>query len=100
MPVAVTVTAWALLSIEEIGHTLEDPFNSPTVPLNVQAYLEQPLGFEPLLQAQRPFEVTPEIEPPPPSAKEADEAKDADVKAVKVKSTKAKSAKGAKDAQT
>eukprot|EP00448_Togula_jolla_P018120 CAMPEP_0170569230 /NCGR_PEP_ID=MMETSP0224-20130122/423_1 /TAXON_ID=285029 /ORGANISM="Togula jolla, Strain CCCM 725" /LENGTH=414 /DNA_ID=CAMNT_0010891341 /DNA_START=1 /DNA_END=1242 /DNA_ORIENTATION=- len=40
MPVAVTVIAWALLSIEEIGHTLEDPFNSPTQPVNVRSILE------------------------------------------------------------
>lgn len=75
MPVAVTVTAWALLSIEEIGHTLEDPFNSPTQPLNVQAYLEQPLGFEPLMEAQRPFETVPEDDLPPSS--EIPEANDA-----------------------
>lgn len=75
MPLAVTILAWALLSIEEIGHTLEDPFNSPTQPLNVQAYLEQPLGYEPLMQAQRPFEAEPEAvdrDPPdlPEKAKE------------------------------
>lgn len=41
MPVAVAVVSWALLSIEEIGHTLEDPFNSPTQSVDVQAILEQ-----------------------------------------------------------
>ncbi|CAE7388035.1 unnamed protein product [Symbiodinium pilosum] len=77
MPLAVMVIAWALLSIEEIGHTLEDPFNSPTQPLNVQAYLEQPLGYEPLMQAQRPFEVLEPKEPrEPKEPKDRKEAKE------------------------
>ncbi|CAE7040510.1 unnamed protein product [Symbiodinium natans] len=85
MPVAVLVIAWALIAIEEIGHTLEDPFNSPTQPLNVQAYLEQPLGYEPLMQAQRPFEVLEPKEPekqdepePAKHTKPAEEDKGAD----------------------
>lgn len=49
-------------------------------PLNVQAYLEQPLGFEPLMQAQRPFEAIP-VEPDP-APSEHKEAKDADDKKV------------------
>ena len=44
-------------------------------PLNVQAYLEQPLGFEPLMEAQRPFETVPEDDLPPSS--EIPEANDA-----------------------
>lgn len=40
MPVAVISISWALLSIEEIGHCLEDPFNSPTQPIAVQSILE------------------------------------------------------------
>eukprot|EP00913_Durusdinium_trenchii_P007564 g7108.t1 len=39
MPLAVTILAWALLSIEEIGHTLEDPFNSPTQRLGLRTEL-------------------------------------------------------------
>lgn len=49
-------------------------------PLNAQAYLEQPLGFEPLMQAQRPFEAIP-VEPDP-APSEHKEAKDADDKKV------------------
>jgi len=44
MPVAVALVAWALLSIEEIGHTLEDPFNSPTQPVQVRNILEAGSG--------------------------------------------------------
>jgi len=44
MPVTVALVAWALLSIEEIGHTLEDPFNSPTEPVKVQKILEADCG--------------------------------------------------------
>ncbi|CAE8581242.1 unnamed protein product [Polarella glacialis] len=40
MPVVVGVISWALLSIEEIGHALEDPFNSSTQPVQVQLILE------------------------------------------------------------
>jgi len=40
MPFAVTFISWALLSIEEIGHCLEDPYNSPTEPIDIQAILE------------------------------------------------------------
>ena len=39
------------------------------------AYLEQPLGFEPLMEAQRPFETVPEDDLPPSS--EIPEANDA-----------------------
>eukprot|EP00929_Paragymnodinium_shiwhaense_P097193 TRINITY_DN58947_c0_g1_i2.p1 TRINITY_DN58947_c0_g1~~TRINITY_DN58947_c0_g1_i2.p1 ORF type:complete len:177 (-),score=18.52 TRINITY_DN58947_c0_g1_i2:97-627(-) len=41
MPLAVVVISWALLGIEEIGHTLEDPFSSPTDPIPIQKYLEE-----------------------------------------------------------
>jgi len=41
MPVAVAVISWALISIEEIGHSLEDPFNSPTQSVDIQAILEE-----------------------------------------------------------
>jgi len=40
MPFVVGVISWALLSIEEIGHALEDPFNSLTQPVLVQLILE------------------------------------------------------------
>mmetsp|Transcript_163724 Transcript_163724/g.520323 ORF Transcript_163724/g.520323 Transcript_163724/m.520323 type:complete len:632 (-) Transcript_163724:745-2640(-) len=40
MPLVVGIVSWALLSIEEIGHTLEDPFNSPTQPVPVRQILE------------------------------------------------------------
>lgn len=40
MPLAVAVISWALLGIEEIGHCLEDPFNSPIQPVEIQAILE------------------------------------------------------------
>lgn len=52
MPVAVAVISWALLSIEEIGHTLEDPFNSPTQPVPVQAILEAGGGEHSLAPGQ------------------------------------------------
>ena len=46
-------------------------------PLNVQAYLEQPLGYEPLMQAQRPFEVLEPKEPrEPKETKDRKEAKE------------------------
>lgn len=41
MPLSVAVISWALLSIEEIGHTLEDPFNSPTQSVDVKGILEE-----------------------------------------------------------
>jgi len=46
MPVAVAVVSWALLGIEEIGHCLEDPFNSPTEPVLVKEMINGSLGWE------------------------------------------------------
>eukprot|EP00443_Scrippsiella_acuminata_P092874 CAMPEP_0115569876 /NCGR_PEP_ID=MMETSP0271-20121206/105414_1 /TAXON_ID=71861 /ORGANISM="Scrippsiella trochoidea, Strain CCMP3099" /LENGTH=329 /DNA_ID=CAMNT_0003004405 /DNA_START=92 /DNA_END=1082 /DNA_ORIENTATION=- len=48
MPFAVVVVSWALLGIEEIGHAIEDPFNSPTDPVEVQEILELPAGWDPM----------------------------------------------------
>lgn len=46
MPAGVTMISWALLAIEEIGHCLEDPFNSPTEPVLVKDMIDESLDWE------------------------------------------------------
>uniref|UniRef100_A0A7S2KDA9 Uncharacterized protein n=1 Tax=Zooxanthella nutricula TaxID=1333877 RepID=A0A7S2KDA9_9DINO len=63
MPVIVAIACWALLSIEEIGHTLEDPFNSPTQRIPVQAILESGGGEHCLAPPGKEAEGGPPVAP-------------------------------------
>lgn len=61
MPVAVTIICWALLSCEEIGHTLEDPFNSPTQPVALLSILVTGGGENTLALSYKVVPESPEV---------------------------------------
>jgi len=74
----VGIVSWALLSIEEIGHTLEDPFNSPTQPVPVRQILEYGGGEHTLASGGMP--ATPPLAEPlwERNAVEAEDTEDAE----------------------